>query len=376
MKQQLVASDRLYIAEEIITDILKRLPVKSLLRFQNVCKHWENIIKSALFITEHLHYSTHQNSCLLLKNSDFSSQPLQLCLLDWEMQIHQIHHSRTFTRIIGSINGLLCLYPLVLWNPATREVRELPMPRKQHNPGTSTTGFGYSPIVNDYKIVRIYAYYWCYDYTLFGAEVYSLSTDSWKDVDLGALQGVILDISGSNNVSANGSIFWLGLKADEQGKNNRHAVVSFDIATEVFTLIPLTATSVSTLMPFSTPFFTKLAVYDDKPAFFSINHKWIELWVLEKGINSSSERWSSINMHTERCPRVSLCQTIWRNHLTVYGGYLPIHRGVVTLDLALYLFKIPTNEMKVGSIPQVDGNRYHDVFNYVESLVPLRQHPH
>ncbi|KAI9127073.1 hypothetical protein K1719_001632 [Acacia pycnantha] len=185
MKQQLVAGDRPYLAEEIITDILKRLP------------------------------------------------PLQLRLLDWKVQIHQIHHSRTFTRIIGSINGLLGLYPLVLWNPATREVRQLPMPRKQYNPGTSTTGFGYSPIVNDYKIVRIYSYYERHGYTLFGAEVYSLSTDSWKDVDLGVLQGVKLDISGFNNVSANGSIFWLGLNADEQGKYNITAITLSTDSTEL-----------------------------------------------------------------------------------------------------------------------------------------------
>ncbi|KAK4259507.1 hypothetical protein QN277_005831 [Acacia crassicarpa] len=353
MKPQLVAGNQPYLAEEIITDILKLLPVKSLIRFQSVCKPWENLIKSALFITEHLHYSTHQNSCLLLKYGNFSSQTLHLRLLDWEMQIHEILHSRTFTRLIGSINGLLCLYPFVLWNPATREVRQLPLPRKQHDPCRSTTGFGYSPVVNDYKIVRIYSNFEPDGYTLTGAEVYSLSTDSWKDVDLGVLQGVELDLYLVNNVSANGSIFWRGLNSD--------AIVSYDIATEVFTLIPISTIPLSTI----------LTVYDDKLALVSIKNKWIELWVLQKGIDSSSETWSWIKKHTERCPSDSLLwYTIWRNHLTFYGHYLPIH------DLALYLFKIPTNEMKVGLIPEVDGDQPHYVFNYAESLVPLRQHPH
>ncbi|KAI9126973.1 hypothetical protein K1719_001532 [Acacia pycnantha] len=198
------------------------------------------------------------------------------------MQIHEILHSMISTRLIGSINGLLCLYPFVLWNPATRE-------------------------------------------------------------------GVKLDLYCFNNVSANGSIFWHGLNSD--------AIVSYDIATEVFTLIP-----------FSPPLSTILNVYDDKLALVSIKNKWIELWVLEKGIDSSSETWNWIKKHTERYPSDSLLWwTIWRNHLTVYGHYPPIH------DLALYLFKIPTNEMKVGSIPQVDGDQ---LFNYTESLVPLGQHPH
>ncbi|KAI9127488.1 hypothetical protein K1719_002047 [Acacia pycnantha] len=232
------------------------------------------------------------------------------------MQIHEILHSTISTRLIGSINGLLCLYPFVLSNPATREARQLPLPREQYDPCRSTTGFGYSPIVNDYKI------------------------------------GVKLDLYCFNNVSANGSIFW--------HRRNSDAIVSYDIATEVFTLIP-----------FSTPLSTILNVYDDKLALVSIKNKWIELWVLEKGNDSSSETWSWIKKHTERyLSDYLLWWTIWRNHLTVYDYYPPIH------DFALYLFKIPTNEMKVGSIPEVDGDRPHYVFNYAESLVPLRQHTH
>ncbi|KAI9127143.1 hypothetical protein K1719_001702 [Acacia pycnantha] len=363
MKQQLVDGDPPYLAEEIITDILKQLPVKSLIRFQCVCKHWKNLIKSPCFINDHLRYSTPQNSRLLLE-CNFPGRPLQLHFIDWEMQIHPIRPPRTFNRIIGSINGLLCLvnddlkclYSFFLWNPATREVRQLPMPRKHNNPCRYTAGFGYS--INDYKIVRIYCDHDC---AFSGAEVYSLSTGSWKDVDLGVLQGVHITFS-CFNVSANGSIFWTGINLDEQ----ENTIVSYDIEREVFTLIPL-----------SRRLFTKLAVYDDKPALVTINHKWIELWVLEKGIDSSSETWSWIKKHTKRCPwDFLLWGTIWKNHLTVCDSYSPIHGGAVPLDLALYLFKIPTNEMKVGLIPKVYGKQPHYVFNYVESLIPLRQHPH
>ncbi|KAI9127326.1 hypothetical protein K1719_001885 [Acacia pycnantha] len=364
MRQQLVDGDPPYLAEEIITDILKRLPVKSLIRFQCVCKHWKNLIKSPCFINDHLDYSTPQNSCLLLEYN-FPRKPLQLRLVDWEMQIHQIHPLRTFSWIIGSINGLLCLVnddcwkclcSFFLWNPATREVRQLPMPRKHNKPCRCTAGFGYS--INDYKIVRIYC---DLDDAFSGAEVYSLRTNSWKDVDCGVLQGVHMLFS-CFNISANGSIFWTGINLDEQDET----IISYDIAREVFTLIPL-----------SIRLFTRLAVYDDKPALVFVNHKWIELWVLEKGIDSSSETWSWIKKHTKRCPSDSLLWwTIWRNQLTVCDNYSSIHGGVVPLDLSLYLFKIPTNEMKaVGLIPKVDGILPHRVFNYVESLVPLRHHP-
>lgn len=43
--------------DEIISDTLARLPVKSLLRFQCVSKHWFGLIKSPSFVSDHLGHS-------------------------------------------------------------------------------------------------------------------------------------------------------------------------------------------------------------------------------------------------------------------------------------------------------------------------------
>ena len=55
----------LFIPQEIINNILIRLPVKSLLRFQCVCKHWKTLIKNPSFISHHLHFSILQNPSLI-----------------------------------------------------------------------------------------------------------------------------------------------------------------------------------------------------------------------------------------------------------------------------------------------------------------------
>ncbi|CAL5336658.1 unnamed protein product [Camellia sinensis] len=43
-----------YIPNELIIEILVRLPVQSLLRFTSVCKSWHSLITNPSFITKHL----------------------------------------------------------------------------------------------------------------------------------------------------------------------------------------------------------------------------------------------------------------------------------------------------------------------------------
>ncbi|KAK4727087.1 hypothetical protein R3W88_032004 [Solanum pinnatisectum] len=43
--------------EDLIREILLKLPVKALLRFKCVCKNWYTLIKNPCFIREHLNFS-------------------------------------------------------------------------------------------------------------------------------------------------------------------------------------------------------------------------------------------------------------------------------------------------------------------------------
>ncbi|XP_028798014.1 putative F-box protein At3g16210 [Neltuma alba] len=212
-----------YLPEEIILNILKRLPVESLIRFQCVCKHWNNLIKSPSFIADHLQQSSHQNPSLLLDcNNSCSPLRWRLRLLDWGMQVRLVQKAPLVdsfggASIIGSCNGLVCVQihqddksppSLSLWNPATTAVRHVPRPRIFSDLEDCMTGFGFSPIVNDYKIVRTYSKFY---YEVDRAEVFSLSRGSWKRIDSGNLKAVRLN---SEAVTTNGAIFWSGVKLD------------------------------------------------------------------------------------------------------------------------------------------------------------------
>ncbi|XP_028799967.1 F-box/kelch-repeat protein At3g23880-like [Neltuma alba] len=294
-------SNTLFLHEEIIRNILKRLPVKSLIRFQCVCKQWKNLIKTRSFVADHLHHSSHQNLSLLLERS-----PLRLCLLDCGLQLHEVQNVPSINafsraRIVGSCNGLLCVeinhdkkFPpsLLLWNPANRVFRYVPR-RTYSDSDECEVGFGFSAAVNDYKIVRTYAQF---DDEVNRVEVFSLSRQTWKGIEIGNLKGVKLY---SESVTTNGAIFWFGLNLgeEEKGENDTEVIVSFDIAKEVFTLMPWPSLDYNAN--------EKLTVYENKLAVLcdiwdddDERSDLIDLWVMEEGTCASGERWSWTKIYT------------------------------------------------------------------------------
>ena len=86
-------------------------------------------------------------------------------------------------RIVGSSNGILCLgfRHFILWNPATREILHLPE-FTSRTTSNSLIGFGFSPIVNDYKIVKLSLPKRGANHRASLVQVFSLRTRSWKDV--------------------------------------------------------------------------------------------------------------------------------------------------------------------------------------------------
>ncbi|KAI9090246.1 hypothetical protein K1719_028792 [Acacia pycnantha] len=89
-------------------------------------------------------------------------------------------------------------------------------------------GFGFSPIVNDYRIVRVRLCPFFY-YVVYGAEVFSGSTGSWKKLEVENLKGVTL--MERDGFSTDGAIYWFGSKSKprvaEKGENDSDLIVLF-----------------------------------------------------------------------------------------------------------------------------------------------------
>ncbi|KAK4256275.1 hypothetical protein QN277_009160 [Acacia crassicarpa] len=396
MKQTAMDSDVLFLPHEIIRNILKRLPVKSLIRFQCVCKDWKNLMQNPSFIVDHLQQSSHQNPSLLLECKRINIPlPWRLYLLDSGLQVRRVQNSPSNNSsrnagIVGSCNGLLCLeihdfnqspHPLSLWNPATTAVRHVPRTITDFcDFYNCVTGFGFSPIVNDYKIVRTYAVF--YD-VVTKVEVFSLNRGTWKAIDIGNLKGVRLN---SETVTANGAIFWsgvklvrekkegednIGLQEDEdyieEAEDKVDVIVSFDIAKEVFTVIPRPNLDWDADVML-TVYENKLAILCDIWGDEDEIPDMIYLWVLDEGTCASGDTWSWTKRYTSSPLSCTLdSMAIWRNEI-VCKPDSEEHDDKGRRNV-LCMMNLTTNEVKRSVISYCDSILR--IYNYVESLVSV-----
>ncbi|VFQ61568.1 unnamed protein product [Cuscuta campestris] len=346
--------------EYVIRDILRRIDVKSLILFQCVSKQWKTLINAPSFIAEHLR---RQSPCLLFRGE--THRNLQLGLLDREMQAREMQVQPSVfelesPKIVGSSNGLLCLQikkelhlsTLLLWNPAIRELRMIP--RVGGYCSWSSVGFGFSPIINDYKVLMIRKTDH-YNRTLH-MDVYSLTSGSWKSIDNNILEGIRVK---GTNVTANGVMFW------HVGNDDANMILSFDIALEVLTLIPFPVIA-------NHYFCFRLAVYENKLAMLVENHSWnpepIALWVMDKGDEACSygEGWS----WAKRCNAAIPCHVnplmIWKSEIVCEVSENGKRR--------IALFNVTTSEFHMIDMHDsefIGFMRGFECIDYVESLVPV-----
>ncbi|XP_021974633.1 F-box protein CPR1 [Helianthus annuus] len=266
--------------EELLSDILIRLPAKRLAQFRCVSKPMNALLSQPSFIKSHLHRSIHNNDemfmvfyselCLdgeipiiahpshspVIENPNFINLPASLT----------IPPGYTHSSILGSLNGLICfaLWPtdtvsdrdpiICIWNPSLNALRILPpytIPASLGFEGIDLhIRFGYDPETDDYKVVKFSRLFQrpvtafeslSYFKEWLQVEVYSMRKGSWKLINdrFPSHVGWISDFADLSIIGSDGHdghIHWLcGLN----GKITKHAIVAFDLATETFGEIAL-----------------------------------------------------------------------------------------------------------------------------------------
>ncbi|TXG71878.1 hypothetical protein EZV62_000457 [Acer yangbiense] len=173
-----------------------RLPPKSLMRFKCVCKSWLSSISQLKYGNDELVLCSSFN----LHSINFEESEIKAVSLGFPLK------SSCNFNVIGSSNGLICLYSreaLVLWNPWTRRYVSLDTNVSEE---CNLSGFGYDHSTDDFIIVR-------FVFKKLGqvVEIYSHKTDSW--LQLGILPKQIIPFSrvSNNNQTAlfvNGALYW------------------------------------------------------------------------------------------------------------------------------------------------------------------------
>ncbi|KAL0443799.1 UNVERIFIED_CONTAM: putative F-box protein [Sesamum latifolium] len=233
-----------FFSEEIIINILRRMPVKALLRCTSVCRSWYILITSPEFISTHLNFaadSKKRTPFLLLRRRVRNSERYGLYsdnesfsqISTFEFPFRSIN---SWFTIVGCCNGLLCLsddrvyymHTVILWNPCIKKSVLLPKPNliySSYGSFIQTLGFGFDPIASDYKVIRIT--YVDSGRGLPQVELYRLSTGVWQDLSFLALEYVICNRS--RQAYVNGATHWIARCTDCYD-----LIVLFDMCGEVF----------------------------------------------------------------------------------------------------------------------------------------------
>ncbi|KAI4385792.1 hypothetical protein MLD38_003786 [Melastoma candidum] len=184
--------------EQILGDILCRLPVRSLVRFRCVSRSWNSLLSSHAFIKAHLKRSSELHAYDLVKFNDSAKSRLVICGVS-SNEIKSLGDcclldQKIFQRfdLIDSCNGVLCLSTfqkdspgnssIILYNPSIREYKVLPQPSS----GLSEfIGFGLdisTGYLDDLKIINVKLTLGTYPNLSSKVEVYSARKNSWKQL--------------------------------------------------------------------------------------------------------------------------------------------------------------------------------------------------
>ncbi|XP_026415951.1 F-box protein At3g07870-like [Papaver somniferum] len=284
-------SNRNCLPEEVTLNIFSRLPVETVLDCKLVYKAWRNLIRlhgnTNYFAYQHLerrhpaepnHGDGSDCAPMSFVFFDCSAEPNQGPqelyyaeyqedneITDPKFSIKKFKINFDFQQdifgIVGSCNGVICLSvctkfkthasrslnpgdgprePLYICNPITREILNLPglsIPHEKQIKGVRIAhGFGYHPLTNEYKVVRI-----CYigdlDKPSKGqVEVYTLgSGKGWRHIcETSYNLCSYSTYSGTpSGVLFNGALHWL-----HKGSDGIMEMLAFDLHRENFDVLP------------------------------------------------------------------------------------------------------------------------------------------
>ncbi|PHU29633.1 hypothetical protein BC332_01726 [Capsicum chinense] len=249
---------------DVITEILSRLPVISLLKFRCVSKAFKTLIDSPKFIKAHIKQQQERNPNahlnLFLKAHNESDN---LFSLELTSNTSTQHHPKVLdhplkqldgpTQVLGSCRGLVLISNSMsdngVWNPSTKRFRKLPVwefnpsrnssGRAPHGRGPGlmqiSGGFGYDKDGEDYKVVTIGQWYHPDDEPKMVSEVmvYSLRYGGWKKVE----DCPYWLVKEENGTAAGGALYWLVTKEPFSCVRS-WILVGLNLGTERFEKVP------------------------------------------------------------------------------------------------------------------------------------------
>ncbi|XP_074289768.1 F-box/kelch-repeat protein At3g06240-like [Silene latifolia] len=292
------------IPQEIMADILTRLPAKSIGCCRCVSKSWRHLLSGHHFIKAHLNRTKEfmDNELLMLISCYFNT----LCRtniahhLSGEMtafttKLCFVVHSDFLTEGMPSCDGLILIKnnrsKRQLVNPTTNEARELPVLPYALYPRASFTmyGLGYDHVNDDYKVVTLS---YCdtdnqrgIDCTEMFVNVYSVRNGTWKPAESSPYDHSVGHVT--SGVYASGFVHWIACNTTDYSS----VIVGFDLTKEEFCKVAAPSSFDGQNFVFKS-----LMVFGGCLCIPSWSNDEIEIWVMkEYGVKESWTKFSIVN---------------------------------------------------------------------------------
>ncbi|KNA18631.1 hypothetical protein SOVF_068980 [Spinacia oleracea] len=127
-----------FFPDEVILQILARLPIKSVFRFRTVCKYWYQLLSERYFVHIYNEMSA-KSSMILVEINEISEPKTSLICVDYSRGVSEfpLDFLKDRVKVRASCNGLLCCSSIpdkgvfYVCNPITREYKLLPKSRER-----------------------------------------------------------------------------------------------------------------------------------------------------------------------------------------------------------------------------------------------------
>ncbi|KAK1377712.1 hypothetical protein POM88_024456 [Heracleum sosnowskyi] len=350
------------LTEDLIYEILLRLPVKSLLCFKAVSKYWCSLIRSPSFIKSHLSITRpgDDETLIVVEHHDdlsFSLLHLGCCKIAADLKSPfsegELPSRDPYVEIVGSANGIVCvsscdvqfsfLKCTYLWNPATKEKKLIPphtTPDGKQNYNVPS-GIGFDPIDNDFKVV-----------THNHDAVYSANMNAWRAIPSNS---VISSLRISFGVWVDRFLCWTTI---------RGGFTALDLNKEVFN------------------FFTELPNRFKYGHIAKFNNSIVVINNEDEGYNKRGGEFSLWMLDDVECLSGGGAEASWTPMLTVnvdvritvlYAQqYFNTGNLLISCGGSWYLYNTDTKENKKLPVSETWGH----IFMYKESLVSIAGFKH
>ncbi|KAL1545347.1 F-box protein [Salvia divinorum] len=291
-----------FFPDEVVIQILARLPIKSLIRSKCVSKTWYNLISDKYFTKIYNEISIRNPNVLVEITDPTSESRPSLILVDNLRGVSEfsLDFIKDRVRVKASCNGLLCCSSIrdkgvyYVCNPMTRECRQLPRTRERpltrfYPDGEATlVGLACNVVTERYNVV-LAGYHRSFGHRperTFKCMVFDSETDKWRKF-VSLQDDHFTHMNRNQVVFANGALHWLTASCS--------CLLVLDLDCESWRKISLPGQVVC-----GSGNRVYLLESDGRLSVVQISDVWMSIWVMEE---YGREEWSLVDKVSLRCIR-------------------------------------------------------------------------